>query len=37
MRKLAEGMTEQELLEAYPDLSEADIEAAAQFAKEEQE
>jgi uncharacterized protein (DUF433 family) len=32
--KLADGMTEQELLEAYPNLSKADIEAAAQFAKE---
>jgi len=32
LRKLAEGMTQTELLDAYPRLTAADIQAAIQFA-----
>lgn len=32
LRKLGEGATEQELVEAYPHLTKADIQAAAKYA-----
>ena len=32
MRKMSEGMTEKELLEAYPNLKKGDVAAALQYA-----